>query len=80
MLLAWTCCNFTGKFFLDPVFIFPFTGLVAIFTCLTGYKIFVFTVTYWNRWDYSNPGYLDALKHITDLKEQGKNCILFPDE
>ncbi|KAF3320101.1 putative aldo-keto reductase 2 [Carex littledalei] len=23
-------------------------------------------------WDYSNPGYLDALKHITDLKEQGK--------
>ncbi|CAL9197281.1 flagellar radial spoke protein 5 [Musa acuminata AAA Group] len=23
-------------------------------------------------WDYSNPGYLDALKHITDLKEEGK--------
>ncbi|CAL9098300.1 unnamed protein product [Musa textilis] len=22
--------------------------------------------------DYSNPGYLDALKHITDLKEEGK--------
>lgn len=61
-------------------FIFLFTGLVAIFTCLTGYKFFVSTVTYWNRWDYSNPGYLDALKHITDLKEQGKNCILFPDE
>ena len=25
-----------------------------------------------NRWDYANPGYLDALKHITDLKEEGK--------
>ncbi|KAG1331669.1 hypothetical protein COCNU_02G016370 [Cocos nucifera] len=24
------------------------------------------------RWDYSNPGYLDALKHLTDLKEEGK--------
>ncbi|XP_031110835.1 flagellar radial spoke protein 5 isoform X1 [Ipomoea triloba] len=23
-------------------------------------------------WDYSNPGYLDALKHLTDLKEAGK--------
>ncbi|KAL8501195.1 hypothetical protein ACS0TY_020664 [Phlomoides rotata] len=23
-------------------------------------------------WDYSNPGYLDALKHLTDLKEEGK--------
>lgn len=23
-------------------------------------------------WDYSNPGYLDALRHLTDLKEQGK--------
>ncbi|KAG0502823.1 hypothetical protein HPP92_002895 [Vanilla planifolia] len=23
-------------------------------------------------WDYSNSGYLDALKHLTDLKEQGK--------
>ncbi|XP_004956199.1 flagellar radial spoke protein 5 isoform X1 [Setaria italica] len=23
-------------------------------------------------WDYTNPGYLDALKHITDLKEEGK--------
>ncbi|XWS73936.1 hypothetical protein CRYUN_Cryun02cG0172100 [Craigia yunnanensis] len=23
----------------------------------------------WIRWDYSNPGYLDALKHLTDLKE-----------
>jgi aryl-alcohol dehydrogenase-like predicted oxidoreductase len=23
-------------------------------------------------WDDSNPGYLDALKHITDLKEEGK--------
>uniref|UniRef100_A0A0E0GFQ2 NADP-dependent oxidoreductase domain-containing protein n=1 Tax=Oryza nivara TaxID=4536 RepID=A0A0E0GFQ2_ORYNI len=23
-------------------------------------------------WDYANPGYLDALKHITDLKEEGK--------
>ncbi|GKU93885.1 hypothetical protein SLEP1_g7443 [Rubroshorea leprosula] len=23
------------------------------------------------RWDYSNPGYLDALKHLTDLKEEG---------
>lgn len=23
-------------------------------------------------WEYSNPGYLDALKHITDLKEEGK--------
>ncbi|CAL9177370.1 unnamed protein product [Musa hybrid cultivar] len=23
-------------------------------------------------WDYSNPGYLDALKHISDLKEEGK--------
>ncbi|XP_047052342.1 L-glyceraldehyde 3-phosphate reductase-like [Lolium rigidum] len=23
-------------------------------------------------WDYSNPGYLDALKHMTDLKEEGK--------
>ncbi|KZV48121.1 hypothetical protein F511_28763 [Dorcoceras hygrometricum] len=22
-------------------------------------------------WDYSNPGYLDALKHLTDLKEEG---------
>ncbi|KAF6172026.1 hypothetical protein GIB67_029444 [Kingdonia uniflora] len=25
-----------------------------------------------NRWDYSNSGYLDALKHLTDLKEEGK--------
>ncbi|MBA0865242.1 hypothetical protein Goshw_010446 [Gossypium schwendimanii] len=24
------------------------------------------------RWDYSNPGYLDALKNLTDLKEEGK--------
>ncbi|KAL5976384.1 hypothetical protein ACLOJK_020715 [Asimina triloba] len=24
------------------------------------------------KWDYSNPGYLDALKHLTDLKEEGK--------
>ncbi|KAJ0976750.1 hypothetical protein J5N97_012224 [Dioscorea zingiberensis] len=23
-------------------------------------------------WDYSNPGYLDALKHLTDMKEEGK--------
>ncbi|KAH8497972.1 hypothetical protein H0E87_017036 [Populus deltoides] len=23
-------------------------------------------------WDYSNPGYLDALKHLNDLKEEGK--------
>ncbi|CDP06951.1 unnamed protein product [Coffea canephora] len=23
-------------------------------------------------WDYSNPGYLDALKHLTDLKDEGK--------
>ncbi|KAG9151846.1 hypothetical protein Leryth_002124 [Lithospermum erythrorhizon] len=23
-------------------------------------------------WDYSNPGYLDALKHLTDLKDAGK--------
>ncbi|KAF2321643.1 hypothetical protein GH714_000858 [Hevea brasiliensis] len=23
-------------------------------------------------WDYSNPGYLDALKNLTDLKEEGK--------
>ncbi|KAH9554566.1 hypothetical protein CY35_08G070000 [Sphagnum magellanicum] len=23
-------------------------------------------------WDYSDPGYLDALKHMTDLKEEGK--------
>ncbi|KAL3616067.1 hypothetical protein CASFOL_040361 [Castilleja foliolosa] len=23
-------------------------------------------------WDYSNTGYLDALKHLTDLKEEGK--------
>ncbi|KDO51326.1 hypothetical protein CISIN_1g014906mg [Citrus sinensis] len=23
-------------------------------------------------WDYSNPGYLDALNHLTDLKEEGK--------
>ncbi|KAI0519742.1 hypothetical protein KFK09_007201 [Dendrobium nobile] len=23
-------------------------------------------------WDYSNPGYLDALKHLADLKEEGK--------
>ncbi|KAK9061604.1 hypothetical protein SSX86_018786 [Deinandra increscens subsp. villosa] len=23
-------------------------------------------------WDYSNDGYLDALKHLTDLKEEGK--------
>ncbi|PON47494.1 Aldo/keto reductase/potassium channel subunit beta [Trema orientale] len=23
-------------------------------------------------WDYSNPGYLDALKHLTDLKGEGK--------
>ncbi|CAN6438768.1 unnamed protein product [Victoria cruziana] len=23
-------------------------------------------------WDYSDPGYLDALKHLTDLKEEGK--------
>ncbi|XP_043699002.1 perakine reductase-like [Telopea speciosissima] len=23
-------------------------------------------------WDYSNPAYLDALKHLTDLKEEGK--------
>ncbi|XP_010510739.1 PREDICTED: flagellar radial spoke protein 5 [Camelina sativa] len=23
-------------------------------------------------WDYANDGYLDALKHLTDLKEQGK--------
>ncbi|OIW03887.1 hypothetical protein TanjilG_28422 [Lupinus angustifolius] len=23
-------------------------------------------------WDYSNSGYLDALKHLTDLKEEGK--------
>ncbi|KAL0436318.1 UNVERIFIED_CONTAM: putative aryl-alcohol dehydrogenase [Sesamum radiatum] len=25
-----------------------------------------------NQVDYSNPGYLDALKHLTDLKEEGK--------
>ncbi|CAL9782367.1 unnamed protein product, partial [Musa acuminata subsp. burmannicoides] len=24
------------------------------------------------RWDYSKPAYLDALKHLTDLKEEGK--------
>ncbi|PWA85284.1 hypothetical protein CTI12_AA108520 [Artemisia annua] len=24
------------------------------------------------RWDYSSNGYLDALKHFTDLKEEGK--------
>ncbi|RYR34223.1 hypothetical protein Ahy_A10g048970 isoform K [Arachis hypogaea] len=23
-------------------------------------------------WDYSNPGYLDALKHLTDLKDEGR--------
>ncbi|XP_068660489.1 LOW QUALITY PROTEIN: uncharacterized protein [Aristolochia californica] len=23
-------------------------------------------------WDYSNPGYLDALRHLTDLKDEGK--------
>ncbi|MED6205240.1 hypothetical protein PIB30_016033 [Stylosanthes scabra] len=23
-------------------------------------------------WDYSNPGYIDALKHLTDLKDEGK--------
>lgn len=24
-----------------------------------------------NRWDYSNSGYLDALKHLADLKAEG---------
>jgi hypothetical protein len=23
------------------------------------------------RWEYENKGYLDALKHMTDLKEEG---------
>lgn len=32
--------------------------------------VFLYTFA-WNRWDYSNPGYLDALKHLTDLKEEG---------
>lgn len=35
--------------------------------CLNNLSCF----TLWNRWDYSNPGYLDALKHLTDLKEEG---------
>jgi hypothetical protein len=30
-----------------------------------------------NRWEYSNPGYLDALKHITDLKEEGNILNLY---
>jgi hypothetical protein len=25
-----------------------------------------------NRWEYSNPAYLDALKFLTDLKEEGQ--------
>ena len=28
--------------------------------------------SFWTRWDYSNSGYLDALKHLTDLKEEGQ--------
>ncbi|KAG6481460.1 hypothetical protein ZIOFF_058064 [Zingiber officinale] len=28
-------------------------------------------------WDYSNPGYLDALKHLTDLKEEGRIKFLY---
>jgi hypothetical protein len=32
------------------------------------FSIFFFIL---NRWDYSNPGYLDALKHLNDLKEEG---------
>lgn len=35
--------------------------------CLNNLSCF----TLWNRWDYSNPGYLDSLKHLTDLKEEG---------
>lgn len=30
----------------------------------------------WNRWDYANPGYLDALKHLTDLKDEGLNLFV----
>jgi len=30
-----------------------------------------------NRWDYANDGYLDALKHLTDLKEEGKREGLY---
>jgi aryl-alcohol dehydrogenase-like predicted oxidoreductase len=28
-------------------------------------------------WDYSDPGYLDALKHMTDLKEEGQELTTF---
>lgn len=31
----------------------------------------------WDRWDYANDGYLDALKHLTDLKEEGKGEGLY---
>lgn len=36
-------------------------------------NVFLFCI--WIRWDYSNRGYLDALKHLTDLKQEGKSYL-----
>eukprot|EP00850_Spirogloea_muscicola_P013305 SM000089S23861 [mRNA] locus=s89:415487:418677:+ [translate_table: standard] len=41
--------------------------------CLCNYTLGAQTFRLWGcRWDYDVSGYIDALKHLTDLKEEGK--------
>ncbi|CAI5509015.1 unnamed protein product, partial [Closterium sp. Naga37s-1] len=45
---------------------------VAINRSRTRMQVKTIDLLQFHWWDYSNPGYLDALKHLTDLKEEGK--------
>ncbi|CAI5528419.1 unnamed protein product [Closterium sp. Naga37s-1] len=45
---------------------------VAINRSRTRMQVKTIDLLQFHWWDYSYPGYLDALKHLTDLKEEGK--------
>ncbi|CAI5996840.1 unnamed protein product [Closterium sp. NIES-64] len=45
---------------------------VAINRSRTRMQVKTIDLLQFHWWDYANPGYLDALKHLTDLKEEGK--------
>lgn len=64
MLPHLTCFSFTGNLFMH------FWLFNMDYTMLN-----LFIVVF-DRWDYSNLGYLDALKHLTDLKEEGMSAFI----
>lgn len=69
MLHPLTCFNFIGtKIFLLQVIMEDRVHKQLAKAFAFRPFSFIFFLT---RWDYSNSGYLDALKHLTDLKEEG---------